>query len=180
MGNCCAVEGAIDHWIYVKTGDRKGAGTDANIKIILHDDKGQKSPEIALDCIWRNDFERGQTDTFQAPPLKQLGALTQLELWRDNAGVAPDWYCEVIMVNDARNDQCYYFPVQRWVLAEYRYIIPQFDTSLPNLDPFPEQRRIELERKRKLYNYAQHAADMPVQVSTCGVHEYSVLIKITI
>ncbi len=164
MGNCCSVEGAIDHWIYVKTGDRKGAGTDANIKIVLYDDKGAKSPEITLDCRFRNDFERGQTDTFQAPPLTNLGNIILIELWRDNAGIAPNWYCEVVVVNDASADKCYYFPVQRWVKAETHYMIPAFDTSLPQDDRYPEQRRVELEYKRKIYQYEQKAPDLPQQV----------------
>ena len=165
MGNLCSVKGAIDHWIYVQTGDRKNNGSDANIKVILYDDRGQKSPEIALDCQFRNDFERGQTDTFQCPPLEHLGELVQIELWRDNEGVSPNWFCNVIVVNDTRTERSFYFPVQKWVKPGYHYMIPQYDTSTPANDPFAEQRQELLEEKRKVYQYAQLAHGLPAQVS---------------
>ena len=164
MGNFCGVEGAVDHWIYVKTGDRKHAGTDANVKVILYDVKGQKSPEIKLDCIFHNDFERGQTDTFQAPGLKHMSDITHIEVWRDNSGVAPDWFCEVIMVNDVKRDKCFYFPLQKWLVADYHYMVPQYNTSLPQFDEYPDQRNQELEYKREVYQFIQHAPDLPMQV----------------
>lgn len=165
MGNLCSVKGAIDHWIYIKTGDRKGAGSDANIKIILYDDRGQKSPEIALDCQFRNDFERGQTDTFQCPTLSHMGDVVQIEVWRDNAGISADWFCDVIVVNDTATERCFYFPVQRWLDQGYHYMIPQYDTCTLSEDPYPEQRKELLETKRKLYQYAQKESGLPVQVN---------------
>ena len=50
--------------ISIKTGDRPKAGTDANVYIVLHGN-GQASPETKLDVFFRNDFERGQLDSFQ-------------------------------------------------------------------------------------------------------------------
>ena len=164
MGNLCSVEGAIDHWIYVKTGDRKDAGTDANIKVILYDVKGTKSPEISLTCRFRNDFERGQTDTFQCPPLGNVADINVLELWKDGSGVLPDWYCEVIMVNDARREKCFYFPVHKWIRSDRHYMIKVGDTSLPQYDPYLDQRNLEIEEKKRLYQYSQQAPDLPVQV----------------
>ena len=148
MGNCCAVEGAIDHWIYVKTGDRKGAGTDANVRCILYDDKGNQSEEIKLDCYFKNDFERGKTDIFQAPPLGyDFGSVVRIELWRDNEGY-PNWFCEVVVVNDRRTDKSAYFPVLRWLQSGVRYKIEQYDTCIPQASSFVEQRQWELEQKR--------------------------------
>ena len=166
MGNCCSVEGAIDHWIYVKTGDRKGAGTDANCRAILYDDKGNQSQEINIDCYFKSDFERGKTDVIQCPPLgHKFGNITHIEIWRDNPDVWPNWFCEVIVVNDRRSDKCFYFPVLRWMRSGVRYKIEQFNTVLPQYDPNHEQRRLELEEKREVYEYGIKAEDMPVQVS---------------
>ena len=164
MGNCCVVEGAVDHWIYVKTGDRKGSGTDANLRCILYDNKGHQSPVIDLDCYFKSDFERGKTDVFQAAGLHEFGDIDRIELWRDNPGVDPDWFCEVIVVNDRRTEKCFYFPVQRWMRPELRYKIQQFDTILPQFDPNRDQRHAELEDRRGLYQYGQTAPDLPVQV----------------
>lgn len=166
MGNCCAVEGAIDHWIYVQTGDRRPGTTEASIKLIMYDDKGHKSPDIELCCAFSDaSFERGQTDTFQGPPLNYLNNITTIELWRsDGEPGYHDWYCDVIMINDARLDKSFYFPVHRWVKGDFHYMIPANDTSLPQNDPYPEQRRAELGEKRTAYTYAQLAPELPVQV----------------
>ncbi len=167
MGNLCSVEGRIDHWIYIKTGDRKNAGTDANIKMILYDVRNIKSPEMSFNCAFRNDFERGQTDTFQCPPLGNMGDIHIMELWKDDAGLASDWFCEVIMVNDAKREKCFYFPVQKWIRPGQHYMIQAGNTCLPQFDPYPEQRSFELEDKKRLYQYSQQAPDMPVQVRIC-------------
>ncbi len=65
MGNCCSVEGQVDHWIYVKIGDRKAPGTDARLKVIVHDSKGNTSKEQTLNCVYKSQFERGGTEVFQ-------------------------------------------------------------------------------------------------------------------
>ena len=51
------------HWIYVKTGDKKGANTDANIYIKLFSDKGKTSNPVKLNYHPRDYFKRGQVDT---------------------------------------------------------------------------------------------------------------------
>ena len=61
-----------DFEVTIKTGDVKGAGTDANINCVLIDEEGTRSREILLDCLLRNDFERGQVDTFAISNVKNL------------------------------------------------------------------------------------------------------------
>ena len=56
-------ERSESHWIYVKTGDKKGAETDANIYIKLFSDKGTTSKPIRLNYRARDYFKRGQVDT---------------------------------------------------------------------------------------------------------------------
>jgi len=168
MGNCCVVEGAVDHWIYVKSGDRKGLGTGASLRLIVQDVRGQLSTEIRHEIYFKNDFERGKTDVFDAPSLAGFGDLARVELWRDGAGgsSAADWFCEAVLVNNRRTEKCYYFPVLRWLRPNQRYKIEQFDTMLPQQDPNKEQRTKELEMKRELYQYGQSGPDLPVQVSS--------------
>lgn len=48
--------------IEVKTGDRRGAGTDANVKFTLYGDKGE-SPTTTLNNA-RDNFERNKMDQF--------------------------------------------------------------------------------------------------------------------
>ena len=54
----------LQYKIVVRTGDRPKAGTNANVYIKLHGDNGQSSRATILDCFWRDDFERGQEDSF--------------------------------------------------------------------------------------------------------------------
>ena len=65
MGNCCVVHGAVDHWIYVKVGDRKPPSTDAHLRLIAYDVKGCKSPEIQLLCPDKRDFVRSTNEVFE-------------------------------------------------------------------------------------------------------------------
>jgi len=65
MGNCCVVEGAVDHWIYVKIGDRKQPLSDAKLRVIVEDSTGKQSSIIKLDCSAKNEFERGSQEVFE-------------------------------------------------------------------------------------------------------------------
>ena len=61
-----------DFEVTVKTGDVKGAGTDANIYCTFIDEEGSRSRDILLDCLLRNDFEKGNVDTFAITDVKNL------------------------------------------------------------------------------------------------------------
>ena len=63
----------VDFEIIVKTGDVKGAGTDSNVYCKLHDKSGNESHDIKLDCIWRDDFEKGSLDSFPVKNIDHLG-----------------------------------------------------------------------------------------------------------
>lgn len=62
-----------DFQIKVKTGDVKGAGTDANIYCAFIDEAGNRTSDMKLDCIWKNDFEKGNEDTFSATSSVKIG-----------------------------------------------------------------------------------------------------------
>ena len=169
MGNCCQGPSS-EYTIYVRTGDRGNAGTDANIRIILHDDHGHRTEEINLDNFLRNDFERGALDQFTVPKNKlkgveRLGHIAKIEFWRDDAGLASDWYVDKVVVENKQTNAMFVFPVFRWVRPDWHYFIKHMDTSLPQFEEFREQRQKELEEKRKTYVFAQKAVGMPAQVS---------------
>lgn len=164
MGNCFVGEVAVDHWVYIQTGDRKGSDTDNNVRAILYDDKGNQSPVMHLDCLFRGDFEKGKTDVFEAPPLgSKFGKVVRIELWRENT-MGADWFCQEVVVNDKRVEKCFYFPVLKWVQPDRRYTLQANDVILPQLDPNREERDKELQEKRQLYQYGQIAAEFPVRV----------------
>ncbi|ESP02739.1 hypothetical protein LOTGIDRAFT_171808 [Lottia gigantea] len=154
-----------DLYINVSTGDKKYAGTDASVKIILHDNQGRCTKDIVLDNFFRNDFERGRMDVFhiRKKKLAPLGKIDKIEIWRDDAGLLSDWYVDRIVIEDRENIQVYEFPIFRWIKAKLRYKIKHLDTSLPQLDEHLDQRKMELEDKRKQYEICQKEKGLPVQ-----------------
>ncbi|XP_046544436.1 allene oxide synthase-lipoxygenase protein-like isoform X1 [Haliotis rubra] len=165
MGGCFSGPHS-EYVVYVRTGDKKNAGTDANVTIILHDDNGHCTGEVKLDNFLRDDFEKGRLDTFPIPKSKldRLGKVIKVEFWRDNAGIASAWYVERIMVENKVTNDMFVFPVFRWIKADYHYVIKHLDTSLPQFDDQAGQRKMELESKKKDYNYVQRAPGMPAQI----------------
>ncbi|KAL8593844.1 hypothetical protein ACOMHN_065321 [Nucella lapillus] len=158
-----------EYLILVRTGDRKYAGTDANVHVILYDDAGNKSDVMNLDNFLRDDFERGCEDKFEVPEnqvktLDKEGQLTKVEFWRDDAGFGSSWYLDTISVENRRTNAKFVFPVFRWVRPFFHYFIRHLDTSLPQQDEYREQRQKDLEEKRKTYRFCQRAPGMPAQV----------------
>lgn len=50
-----------EYLIYVRTGDKRGAGTDSNVYLRLQDDAGKHSPDIILDVPFRCGREESHT-----------------------------------------------------------------------------------------------------------------------
>ncbi|XP_033639815.1 arachidonate 5-lipoxygenase-like [Asterias rubens] len=89
-----------DYVIIVKTGDVKGAGTNANVFIALYNDVGVMSRSIPLDCRWKDDLESGRVDEFPVSNLADFGRVEKIELWRDSSGLKDDWFVESLAVDD--------------------------------------------------------------------------------
>lgn len=166
MGGCLSSNTKnVNFTIYVKTGDRLHSGTDANVKIILCDSNGNKTDALVLDKFFRNDFEKGSTDTFPIKkPSHYENDVTDIEFWRDSAGLASDWYVDRITIENMKTHDIFVFPVYRWIKADYHYTIRHLDTSLPQYDPYPNQRKMELKDKTQLYQVHQKIKGGPAQV----------------
>eukprot|EP01048_Picozoa_sp_COSAG05_P003976 COSAG05_NODE_197_length_14521_cov_113.902995_1_plen_1885_part_00 len=98
--------------IEVTTGDRRGAGTDANVFIELVGSKGSSGTK-KLDAQ-RSDFERGNTDMFRVECSTVLGALSKLRIGHDNAGWSPAWFLERVVVTNERTDTTTSFGCNKW------------------------------------------------------------------
>ncbi|KAK3858939.1 hypothetical protein Pcinc_034902 [Petrolisthes cinctipes] len=88
--------------LVVKTGDQEGAGTDANVWVVLEDEEGRESSKVKLDKILYNDLERSKRDTYSLECPSEFGQVARLKLKRDNRGLADDWFCDYIHVEDRR------------------------------------------------------------------------------
>ncbi|XP_070554731.1 polyunsaturated fatty acid 5-lipoxygenase-like [Ptychodera flava] len=166
MGN---LFGTVHYHVYVRTGDLKGSGTDANVYIVLHNESGEKSDVIRLDNVWRNDFERGCTDKFDVRNLPNFGHIAKLEIWRD-AFFGDEWYVDYILVEDSSQRYRYPFPIQRWVDVDH-LVVSKYDSFLPQLAPNPEERRAELEEKRSVYKFVTTTEGLPPMATSVPRNE---------
>ncbi|KAM9260875.1 oxygen-regulated protein 1 [Cariama cristata] len=106
-----------EYTIKVYTGDKRGAGTDANVHIILfgNDDKSEVF-QLSQSLEHQDPFERGQVDTFKIKT-KKLGSLRSIEIGHDGKGFASGWFLEKVEITDASKNSVYCFNCNRW-LAE--------------------------------------------------------------
>lgn len=178
--NCSGQSSQIktDFYVHVRTGDVKGAGTDANVTFCMFDEDDRRSAEQTLDNKFRNDFESGCLDTFTIKNLKKFGEMvTKIEFWRDTAGLADAWYVDRVMVENKKSKNTFIFPVYRWIKPGHHYIIKHLDTALPQFDKdIEEQRKMELEDKRNIYEIAVKAKGLTAQVHATS-NEMSSIIR---
>ncbi|KXZ51726.1 hypothetical protein GPECTOR_11g173 [Gonium pectorale] len=99
--------------IRVKTGDRAGAGTDANVYIDLRGEGGNTGKTF-LKNRKLNNFERGSVDDFELTH-RPLGRLTELLVGHDDSGIGPAWHLEQIEVTDVSTGVTYYFECDKWL-----------------------------------------------------------------
>ncbi|XP_061173092.1 polyunsaturated fatty acid 5-lipoxygenase-like [Saccostrea echinata] len=150
--------------VRVKTGDKLGAGTDANTEIVLLGSSGKQTEPAILDNWFKNDFERGNTDVFTIQDKKDIPEVTEIKLRRDKAGLFSDWFVEKVEVTNQKSGKTSIFPILRWIRPDVDLYFGRHDVSLPQFDPRPQQRSAELEEKRKLYEYEEKTPGLPVQV----------------
>jgi len=77
----------------VHTADETGAGTDANVHLVVYgknrDGESVKSDEVGLDNSGDN-FESGQQDQFKIETV-DVGRPYKIRVWHDNAGSFAAW-----------------------------------------------------------------------------------------
>ncbi|NXM06751.1 LOXH1 protein, partial [Tyrannus savana] len=104
-----------EYTIKVYTGDKRGAGTDANVHIILFgsEDKSEVF-QLSQSLEHQNPFERGKVDTFKIKT-KKLGSLYSIEIGHDGKGFASGWFLEKVEITDASRNSVYCFYCNRSV-----------------------------------------------------------------
>jgi len=109
------MDGAGVYEISVKTGDRRGSGTDANVFIQVYGEKGN-SRKMLLDNN-SNNFERGQTDNFSLQ-CGDLGSLQKIRIGHDNSGFGPGWFLEKVIIKNQKTNSTYFFFAGRWLAKD--------------------------------------------------------------
>lgn len=105
----------VRYKVSVRTADKRGAGTDAHVFLILHGDKGD-SGKRALESAG-NNFERGKVDIFGFEAF-DVGELTKITVGHDGSGPGAGWFLDNVIVRDEthRNKE-YKFQCGRWLDA---------------------------------------------------------------
>jgi len=85
--------------LFVHTGNRSHAGTDANVTFTLRGSAGSALVTFDTQKLYR--MERGDWN-FLILQTGDLGSLQDITVQRDNQGNAPDWYLDRIQVRSAR------------------------------------------------------------------------------
>lgn len=158
---------AILQCVFNISGDVKGAGTDSNVYIILISESGIQSRAIHLDCKWRDDFEKGNIDSFKVGGISRLGSIGKIVLWRDTSVLYNDgWFVQWVKIKNlhALEDSIDCFPCNRWIKRDRRMIITKNDCVLPQFDDNQEQRALEILEKRRNYGLARRKPGIPKQV----------------
>lgn len=101
--------------IEVETGDVSGAGTDANVFVILFGEKGDSGKiDLKMSKSNKNKFERNQMDVFNAEAV-DIGNLERVRIGHDNKGGFAGWFLDNVVV-DAPSVGCKWkFPAARWL-----------------------------------------------------------------
>lgn len=63
-----------------------GAGTDANVFVMVFGEYGDTGTLPLKESANRNKFERKMKDVFRFPDMLSLGELSKVRVWHDNKG----------------------------------------------------------------------------------------------
>jgi hypothetical protein len=102
----------ITYKVTVITGDRSGAGTDANVSIEIFGDKGKSGKQL-LDNASDN-FERGKSDVFGIETV-DLGKVQKIVIGHDNKGFGAAWFLEKVILTNMKDNTTDYFLCGDWL-----------------------------------------------------------------
>ncbi|CAH2061416.1 unnamed protein product [Thlaspi arvense] len=115
-----------DYTIYVRTGTRDSAGTDANVAVVLSDKYGNKVQIPNLEN-WgglmgrgHNYFENGNVDVFSSKATCLAGPVCLLSVTSDGTGNKPGWYLDSVEVRVGADSARQHFNVDRWLATDER------------------------------------------------------------
>jgi hypothetical protein len=103
----------IQYIVTIRTGDKMWAGTDANVYITLHGDRGSTGEQY-LDSP-ANDFERDSERNYVFNGI-DIGTPEKISLRHDNTGAGAAWYVDWVKV-DKENGKKSLFPCYSWLDA---------------------------------------------------------------
>lgn len=88
----------VDYSLHVKTGDKLGAGTDANVTVTLYGANGTSQDYVLNPMIHHNAFERNTLDSVTIH-MKSIGAINKIRIRHDNSGIGPGWFLSYVDID---------------------------------------------------------------------------------
>lgn len=104
-----------DYKITLKTGNRIGGGTDADVFITVVGVRGVQCA-VPLEKTG-NDRERGDTDHYHFR-WRNLGPITSVNIWHDNSGIGPGWFLDEVRVENVTDEATWYFELEKWLALD--------------------------------------------------------------
>ncbi|XP_071750893.2 lipoxygenase homology domain-containing protein 1 [Centroberyx gerrardi] len=99
----------------VKTGEKKYAGTDANVFAILFGENDNTGIINLKACKkYKNKFEQGMINEFIVEAV-DLGELEKLRMGHDSSGGSPGWFLDWVEIDAVSQGQRLRFPCGRWL-----------------------------------------------------------------
>ncbi len=154
-----------EYTVKVFTGDVSGAGTDANVFIVLQGSKNKTKPIKLNELVAKNAFEAGNLDIFKIVS-KDLGTLQKITVWHDEKWLADGWYLNKIIVENHNKNKTWEFPCYTWL---DRSEIP-YRTRLELTLRKPQQRPFyAIAHMVNTPAYVEEALDMGANAIECDV-----------
>ena len=101
-----------EYRVTVYTSDIRGAGTDANVFMEMHGDKGSVGKNRLE--THGNNFERASVDQFVVKGT-DIGDIQRIVVWHDNSGPGPAWHLQQVEVFNPATQRTYFFPCNAWL-----------------------------------------------------------------
>jgi hypothetical protein len=108
------VRGSNVYLVTAYTSDLRGAGTDANVSMVIHGAKGDTG-SVRL-AKGREDFVRGARDQFVVEGL-DVGEICHIVIGHDNTGNGPSWHLQQVEIrceNQGGGNKLTVFPCNEW------------------------------------------------------------------
>ncbi len=96
-------------------GNRRGAGTDANVYVTLYGENGDTGPR-RLEAA-KKPFQRGRTDIFSLEAV-DIGAIKRIKIGHDGDKPGAGWFVEKVIVKSEALAKEWYFLAGRWLAKD--------------------------------------------------------------
>ncbi|KAF6255158.1 Lipase/lipooxygenase [Scenedesmus sp. NREL 46B-D3] len=103
--------------VAVTTSNVRGAGSDANVFVVIHGSEGDTARKALAMQQGVNCFERGRRDEFTVAGA-DVGVMSHVVLGHDGSGLGPAWHVAELDVQHKGTGQLLKFTVNRWLDAQ--------------------------------------------------------------